>query len=193
MTRFAIDWATGAGQLAAFEPTLREVSARAAILAAGYNEPRNAELMGHTDPISELEVVDHYEAQLREGARMFLLYRGGQLVGDADLRGIEDGSAEFAFMIAAPNEQGKGLGTAFALMLHAFAFEHLGLARVFASVVPQNTASRRVFEKLGYVEDAGPLARSYADEPGDITLAIDRETFERRNAAALREIQIAPR
>ena len=193
-SRFAIDWTTASGQqLAALEPTLAEVSVRAAALAAGYNEPTNARLMGHRDRISELEVVEHYEAQLGSGARMFLLYVGAQLVGDADLRGIENGSAEFAFMIAAPSEQGRGLGTAFALMLHAFAFRELQLARVFASVVPDNVASRRVFEKLGYVEDSGELARAYADEPGDVTLSIDRETFEHRHAAALREIAISRR
>jgi RimJ/RimL family protein N-acetyltransferase len=191
--RFAIDWSTAAGELAALEPTLAEVAARAALLAAGYNEPRNAELMGHGDPIGELEVVDHYEAMLREGNRMFLLYRANQLVGDADLRGIANGTAEFAFMIAVPAEQGKGMGTAFALMLHAFAFEHLDLSRVYASVVPHNVASRRVFEKLGYVEDAGPEARAYADEPGDVTLAIDRDTFVQRHLAALRDIRISRR
>src|SRR4051794_18017212 len=53
--RFAIDWATDVGQLAALEPTLSEVAARARQLAVGYNEPRNAKLMGHLEPISELE------------------------------------------------------------------------------------------------------------------------------------------
>src|SRR5665811_668401 len=67
--RFAIDWATDVGQLAALEPTLQEVAARASQLAVGYNEPRNAKLMGHLEPISEFEVVDHYEAMFDDGAR----------------------------------------------------------------------------------------------------------------------------
>jgi RimJ/RimL family protein N-acetyltransferase len=57
--------------------------------------------------------------------------------------------------------------------------------------VPQNAASRRVFEKLGYVVDTTEQARSYADEPDDIVLAIDRETFERTNEASLGEVTIS--
>ncbi|MDB4959533.1 MAG: protein N-acetyltransferase, RimJ/RimL family [Myxococcales bacterium] len=191
--RFAIDWTSDVGQLAALEPKLQEVAARASQLAAGYNEPRNAKLMGHEHPISEFEVVDHYEAMFEEGARVFLLYRDAQLVGDADLRGIRNGTAEFAFMVAAPAEQGKGLGTKFALMVHAFAFRRLALHHVFASIVPENVASRRVFEKLGYIRDDGPVAREYADERDDIVMAIDRDTFEQLHAKQLREITIAPR
>lgn len=191
--RFAIDWPTDVGHLAALEPTLKEVAARSGQLAAGYNEPRNAKLMGHAEPISETEVVDHYEAMFQDGARMFLLYRDDLLVGDADLRGIRDGTAEFAFMIAAPSEQGKGLGTRFALMVHAFAFAQLELHHVFASIVPENAGSRRVFEKLGYIVDEGPVARGYADHPDDIVLAIDRETFEKLHARQLGEIRITTR
>jgi len=117
----------------------------------------------------------------------------GALVGDGDLRGTRDGAAEFAFMIAAPNLQGKGVGTRFAVMLHAFGFAQLGLARIYASVVPHNVASLRVFEKMNYRSDDGAEARSYADEPGDVTLVLDRATFERTFALALEQIQISAR
>lgn len=190
---FRIDWHTDADHLAAIEPTLAEVTLHAAELAAGYNDPRNAELMGHTEPISDDEVVDHYDASIEDGVRSFLLYRDGALVGDGDLRGLRDRAAEFAFMIAAPNIQGKGLGTRFAMMIHAFGFAQLGLERIYASVVPHNIASRRVFEKMGYQIDDGPEARSYADEPGDLTLVIDRARFEHSSAGALEQIQITPR
>lgn len=191
-SRFRIDWQTDVGHLAAIEPTLDDVTAHATQLAAGYNDPRNAELMGHTEPISEDEVVDHYDAAIEEGVRSFLLFLDGALVGDGDLRGLRDGAAEFAFMIAAPTVQGKGLGTRFAVMIHGFGFARLGLHRIYASVVPHNVASRRVFEKMGYQNDDGPEARSYADEPGDVTLVIDRETFERSYASVLDQIQFAP-
>ena len=101
--------------------------------------------------------------------------------GDGDLRNFRGSTAEFAFMIAAPAAQGKGLGTRFATMIHAFGFHRLALERIYASVVPQNTASRRVFEKLGYVVDDSPAGREYAEEPGDIVLVLDRETFLRGN------------
>ena len=118
-----------------------------------------------------------------------LLVVDGALAGDADLRGIEDGAAEFAFMIGAPTSQGKGLGTRFATMIYAFAFDQLQLHHVYASVVPENVASKRVFEKLGCTVDDRAAARAYADEPGDLVLSIDRETFHRINAAALAHIR----
>jgi len=115
------------------------------------------------------------------------------VVGDGDLRGVADGAAEFAFMIASPTTQGKGLGTRFALMIAAFGFREAGLRRIYASVVPQNIASRRVFEKLGYVVDDSESARAYADEPDDIVLSLDRDVFERTNAAMIAELEIGPR
>jgi RimJ/RimL family protein N-acetyltransferase len=169
------------------------VASHAADLAAGYNEPENARLMGHVENISEAEVIEHYQALFDEGARPFLLYLDRELLGDADLRGIRDGAAEFAFMIAARNQQGKGLGTKFALMVHAFAFKTLALGRIYASLLPKNRASRRVFEKLGYSVDDSAEARAFADEVGDVTMAIERTTFERAHAAELAQLRITVR
>jgi RimJ/RimL family protein N-acetyltransferase len=184
---------TNVGKLVAIEPTLDEVATHASLLAAGYNDPENARHMGHVEQISELEVVEHYAAMLKEGAPVFLLYLDGTLVGDADLRGKRDGAAEFAFMIAARRQQGKGLGTKFALMVHAYAFAEAGLERVYASVAPDNRASRRVFEKLGYIGDDGPDARDFADEAGDVTMVIERAGFESAHALELAQVRIGPR
>jgi len=187
---FAIEWVGPDDRLVALEPTPDEVARHAPELAVAYNHPANAALMGHADEISEDEIIEHYADMEAEGAHQFLLFRDDVFVGDGDLRGIRDGAAEFAFMIAAPAVQGRGLGTRFALMIHAFGFSQLGLDRIYASVVPENVASRRVFEKLGYASDDSPIARSYADEPGDVTLAIDRATFEHRHAQALAQLRI---
>lgn len=190
---FRIDWTSAAGELVAIEPDPGEVATHAAQLAVAYNHPANATLMGHTEEMTAPEIVDHYREMVSDGARAFLLFHDGAFAGDADLRGIREGTAEFAFMIGAPSAQGKGLGTRFATMIHAFGFTQLGLHTIYASVVVNNTASRRVFEKLGYLLDDSPLARSYADEPDDITLGIDRETFEQVNAAALAQLRITAR
>jgi RimJ/RimL family protein N-acetyltransferase len=189
MTRALLTW----GELTALEPTPAEIVEHAAALSRGYNEPRNAELMGHTAAISPSEVIESYTESIAAGMRAFLLFERGVLAGDGDLRGVRGSTAEFAFMIAAPGAQGKGLGTRFALMIHAFGFRELGLATIYASVVPHNTASRRVFEKLGYIVDDSPAAREYADEPGDVTLALSRATFERVNADSLTHIRIGVR
>src|SRR5262249_44082750 len=145
------------------------------------------------EAIAASEVVEHYESMNDDGARPFLLYRERALAGDGDLRKIGRGAAEFAFLVAAPTAQGKGLGTRFATMIHAFAFRTLALDRVYASIVPDNVASRRVFEKLGYVIDDSPAAADYADEPGDIVMSIDRNRFEKLHAEALGAIRFTKR
>ena len=188
-----IDWTTDVGQLVALEATVDDVALHADALARGYNHPSNAELMGHAEPISPEEVVEHYAEMISEGARAFLLFLDDRFAGDADLRGFRDGAAEFAFMIGAPEAQGKGLGTRYATMIHAFGFHEVRLHHIYASIVPHNTASRRVFEKLGYWLDDSPTARSFADEPDDLVMAIDRQTFERINAVALGQIRITMR
>jgi RimJ/RimL family protein N-acetyltransferase len=188
-SRIRIEWAS----LLAIEPDLREIAAHATELATGYNEPANARLMGHEQLISAAEVVDSYEQAIEGGMRAFLLFREGELAGDADLRGIRDGTAEFAFMIGAPAAQGKGLGTRFAIMVHAFGFTTLGLHHIYASIVPHNVASRRVFDKLGYVVDDSPAARAYADDPDDLVLALARETFANKYRAELDSIRITRR
>ncbi|MGE3767103.1 MAG: GNAT family N-acetyltransferase [Kofleriaceae bacterium] len=192
-TRQRVDWKTSVGRLSAREATLDDAREHAAVLSDGYNHPSNADLMGHTAAISRDEVVDIYAGMLAAGTRPFLLFCDDVLVGDADLRGFTGGAAEFAFMIAAPAAQGKGLGTRFATMIAAFGFRELGLARIFASVVPRNAASRRAFEKVGYRIDDGAEARAYADEPDDVVFSIDRERFEEAQAAALAELQFRPR
>ncbi len=181
MKRYTLAW----GELTAVEATLDEIARHAPALAAGYNEPRNAELMGHTAALSPAEVVESYAEGIAAGMRAFLLFERDALVGDADLRNIRDGAAEFAFMIAAPSAQGKGLGTRFAQMIHAFGLLELGLARIYASVVPHNVASRRVFEKLGYTIDDSPAARAFADEPGDVTLVLTADEPARHRVRAL--------
>lgn len=189
----SIEWKVDGRTLTAVEPTEAEVAAAADRLAVAYNHPHNARLLGHVNDLDADDVIDHYADLAEDGARQFLLFVDGALAGDADLRGLEDGTAEFAFLIAEPAAQGRGLGTRFALMIHAFGFATLGLHAIYASVIPDNTASRRVFAKLGYRDDDSPRARSYADEPGDVTLSIDRATFEAAHPAALAAIAIAER
>ena len=194
------------GPLRAIEPSRHELMRYSEHLAAGYNDPVNAPLMGHTTVITPSEVVDMYEEAIENGMRAFLFFVGDEFAGDGDLRNprgapgeasalrfSKDMTAEFAFMIATPAAQGKGLGTRFALMLHAFGFGELGLRRIYASVVPQNTASLRVFEKLGYLRDESPEGREYAEEPGDITLSLGRDAFFEQHRALLEEIRIGGR
>ena len=173
-TSTRLDW----GALTLCEPTLKEVERYADVLVRAYNDPRNAPLLGHVEEIDRAEVIEHY-ADLADEGRAFMLFNGDDLVGDGDLRGITDGAAELAFLIVDPRAQGKGLGTKLALMLTTFGFRVLDLDVIFGSVVPSNTASKRVFEKLGFWVDDSPRARSFAEVPDDLVFALDRAAFDR--------------
>jgi RimJ/RimL family protein N-acetyltransferase len=190
---YQIAWPTPAGRLVAVEPTPEEVVRHADALAVAYNDPRNAPLLGHTEDVDADDVIGHYASVARTGGHNFLILRDGALIADADLRKPTAGAAEFAFLVASPAAQGQGLGTRIAIMVASFGFRVLGLDRIYASIIPANTASRRVFDKLSYAVDDSPAARGYADEPGDIVMAIDRTVFERRHAEAMAEIAIAVR
>jgi hypothetical protein len=111
------------------------------------------------------------------------------LLGDADLRGVAGASAEFAILIGPRASQGRGLGTAFAILAHALAFRMLPLARLYVSIVPDNVASRRLFEKVGYQPDDGPAARATIDADSDLTLSITRQAFAVAHGAMLRDLR----
>lgn len=177
--RVRVEWSVGGAVLAAVEPTPAEVAAAAETLSDAYNDPHNRVMMANTTEMSAADVAAHYAAMREAGARPFLLFRDGALAGDADLRHIGGGRAELAILVAARAAQGRGLGTRFALMLHAVAFRALDLQRVYVSIVPGNVASRRLFEKLGYHQDDSPEARAYADDATDVSLSIARSDFER--------------
>jgi RimJ/RimL family protein N-acetyltransferase len=190
VARFRIEWSTAAGAFTAEEPDAAQVAVAAPVLSEAYNDPHNAPLMGHEEAMTADDVQEHYAAMAAEGARQFLLSRDGVLCGDADLRHFHGGAAEFAIMVAARAEQGRGLGTRFALMVHAFGFRELKLERIYVAIVPANTGSKRLFEKLGYVADDSAEAREFADEEDDLTFSIDRARFEQVHAVALAEIAI---
>jgi len=190
--RFAIELEDGA-RLRALEPTRAEVAAAAPRLAGYYNEPYNRAMLSHTEDLSARDVVAHYRDLSAEGGRPFLLEYEGALVGDGDLRRVERGRAEAAILVGERSVQGKGLGTRFGVMLHAFAFRSLGMERVYASIIPANAPSLRLFEKLGYERDVSRAARRYADEPSDVTLSLTPARFDELHGALAERVRFVAR
>jgi RimJ/RimL family protein N-acetyltransferase len=171
-------------------PTPAEVAAAAPRLAAFYNDPHNASMLAHDEDLSVEDVLEHYDS-LREDGLPFLLHAGGVLAGDGDLRDIENGVAETAILVGDRGAQGKGLGTRFLTMIHALAFGPVGLHRVYATIIPGNAASLRLFEKIGYARDGSPAARAYIDEDDDVTLSLGREDFLARHRSSLSAIRLS--
>ncbi len=162
-------------------------------LAAFYNDTHNAAMMSNTEEASVADVVERFGEMRAAGERPFLLEMNGDLVGDADFRKVLNDEAEFAILVGPRGQQSRGLGTRFAAMLHAVGLHAMGLERVYATVIPQNTASRRMLEKIGYELDTSPHAAKYTDEETDIAMSIDGVQFEQVNGAILKEFKIAER
>ena len=191
--RWLIEAPWGQGRLRASEPTLREVVAAAPLLAAFYNDRHNAAMMTNTQEASAADVVETFHAMRAAGERAFLLELDGELTGDADLRHVQGAEAEFAILVGRRVQQSRGLGTRFAAMLHAAALRVMGFERIYATVIPQNIASRRMLEKLGYQVDTSPHAASFADAEDDIAMSLDRVHFERAHAELLTQAVITAR
>jgi RimJ/RimL family protein N-acetyltransferase len=193
--RWSVEWVRPAETLRVVEPSPADVVTLAGQLSAYYNDAYNRAMLAHTQEMSVADVIQHYRSLRAEDGRPLLLFLGERLVGDADLRGIGDRRAELAIMIGDRALQGRGLGTAFGIMSHALAFRLLDLHHTCVSILPENIASRRLFEKLGYETDNSPDARAITDESTDVTMSLPRERFHRRFAAdiaALRFVSDGP-
>lgn len=170
--RYQLEWSGLEGTLRAYEPTGAQVAEAAAALAESYNDPVHGPLMGHDEAFSEEDVREHVAWIIEDGGRAFLLEWNGLPAGDADLRGLTERHAELAILVGVRAPQGRGLGTRFAVMVTAFAFRVLGLERVYVSILPDNAASLRLFEKVGYRPDDSAAARACAESDDEVTLSI---------------------
>lgn len=191
------DGGEGAGGevLRAIEPTRDEILAAAPALASFYNDPYNRRMMANTVAMSAADVVASFDELRASGARPFLLYAGQRLMGDGDLRHLDRhaNAGEVAILIGERASQGRGLGTRFAALLHAFGFRILGLDRIYASILPDNAPSLRLFARLGHTPDGGAAAQAFTDDPGDVTLSVARAAFEEAARALLADVRVFPR
>jgi RimJ/RimL family protein N-acetyltransferase len=177
-----------------YTPNAAEVRRYAEPLAQFYNDPHNSAMMDHSTEHTVEDIIQLYMDPTSDTLRFFI-EADGIFLGDADLRHIDRarGTAEYAVMIGARAAQGKGWGTQVSLMVTHFAFTELGLQTVYLVVIPANVAGRRAYEKVGYTRDESWAAEEYKDQPDDIAMSIDRQTFLARHGEPLAAISIRPR
>ncbi len=76
-------------------------------------------------------------------------------IGTIGLSGI-DGQhkrAEYGILIGEPSALGKGVAAEASSLLLAYAFQTLGFHRVFLHMFRDNVRARRLYERLGFVEE----------------------------------------
>lgn len=81
----------------------------------------------------------------------FVMLDDGGLVGHISLKNVdrERGEAEVGYWVGRPY-WGRGYASEAVRLVVAFAFEELGLRRLYAHVLAHNPASARVLEKIGF-------------------------------------------
>ena len=96
----------------------------------------------------------------------FAIEAGGVLVGEINLNSIQRGPFQNAYVgyWIDRDHAGQGYVPEALVVLLRFAFEELGLHRVQVSIIPRNTSSVRVVEKLGLRSEG--IAERYLEIAG---------------------------
>lgn len=76
----------------------------------------------------------------------------GEIIGYADLAGIEDNSAELGIAIGESGLWGKGIGPRAASAMMKFGAEELGITLFTAETNEANIRSRNMLERIGFEE-----------------------------------------
>ena len=106
-----------------------------------------------TEPVSEEKERKWVREKLAENATLFSMVEknGGAFIGNIELMDLRDTEAELGIAITAA-KQDRGYGTEAIRAVTGYAFDELGLKRVFLKVYPDNARAIRVYEKCGFRE-----------------------------------------
>ena len=112
------------------------------------------------------QVVRHFDREAKEGRLLpFAIETGGILVGQMHLFGIAWGSlrcASAGYWVA-ESVAGQGIMPLALAAACDHAFVRLGLHRIEVNIRPENTASLRVVEKLGFRDEGVRLGYLHID------------------------------
>jgi ribosomal-protein-alanine N-acetyltransferase len=121
----------------------------------------------------------------------FGIFHGPRFCGEININGVQRGPFQNAYVGYWVDEAcaGQGLVPEAVVVVARHAFEELGLHRLQIAIIPRNTASRRVVEKLK-IRDEGVAVR-YLEINGvwedHIRFAITLEEWRERRAELLAE------
>ena len=135
---------------------------------------RNSEYVNSRFIDRRLFTKESHEAWLKtyvEAGKVaqFIILLNGEAVGSVYLRDIDldTKEAEYGIFIGEESARGKGVGTKSAKLILKYAFEELGLKKIFLRVFKDNPGAVRSYEKAGFKK---------IDRVD--TLTIDGETLE---------------
>lgn len=139
---------------------LRPITADDTELAVRWrNEPAVVKNFIYRKPVSRKDHEEWLTNKVFKGlVHQFIICRSEDAMplGSVYLQNFEDGHkrAESGIYLGEEQVYGKGIGTEAVKLIADYAFGTLGLHKLSARVLAYNTASRRLHEKAGYVQEA---------------------------------------
>jgi RimJ/RimL family protein N-acetyltransferase len=132
------------------------------------NQEEFARLLGRSLPVTEAEHNGWYQDSVRDKNSVIFAVKtldGTQYLGNVWLHNIHwiNRNAELRILLGAPEYRGKGHGTKACLLLLRFAFEKLGLQKVYLYVSAVNPRAFRAFEKAGFQEEGHLKSEFFVD------------------------------
>lgn len=99
--------------------------------------------------------VDFHNSNEQEVLLVVYDETAGKLNGHVGLYKIDqvDKKIEYGILLADDNSRGKGYGTMCTKTMVDYAFDVLGLHKVYAEVIAENKASEAMFKKCGFKTD----------------------------------------
>jgi RimJ/RimL family protein N-acetyltransferase len=122
------------------------------------NDEGLARLLGRATPVTEAQHEAWYKGLVGSSSSVVFAVRDlqtGQYLGNVWLHAIHwvNRNAELRILLGSEAARGQGHGTRACRLLLRFAFEKLGLHKVYLYVSSGNPRARRAFEKAGFGEE----------------------------------------
>ena len=146
------------------------------------NDPRNSRFLTAHCPFGYADQRDFILSTQKEGEILLAIESDGAYIGNMGMRHIDHmhGHAETGSLIGLPEYQGKGYGTEAKLLLLEYAFNTLGLRKVYSQVFAFNGRSLKYAEKCGYQEEARLQDHFFAagEFHDKVILSVDRARWQ---------------
>ncbi len=134
-----------------------------------FNDAEATAGLGLRYPVTfqaERDWVERNSVPSYAGAHFAVETHDGRLLGTCGLFGTswpENRSAELGVALVDKTQWGKGYGTDTVRTLCRFGFEEMNLHRIELLVFAHHVRARRVYEKLGFVEEAVARQHHWGD------------------------------
>ncbi|MBR6382441.1 MAG: GNAT family N-acetyltransferase [Lachnospiraceae bacterium] len=149
---------------------------------------RNSEYVNSRFIDRRLFTKESHEAWLKTyveagKAAQFIILLNGEAVGSVYLRDIDPDKkeAEYGIFIGEEGARGKGVGTKSAKLILKYAFEELGLEKIFLRVFKDNPGAVRSYEKAGFKKiDRVDTLNIDGETLEVIFMELEKKDFEKR-------------